>query len=512
MNYAGKYIYRSIGIISGLVFILAFLLIILIEIPPLHKQRYKNNFDLNSANLAERTLIEKNATDVENNNRAGIIQVITTFAQIIGGAALFTSLYFTYKTFQATEDGKINERFSKSVEMLGGENLELHLGGIYALERLSRDSQKDYWTTMEVLTAFVRGNSHKSIEAVAVEAEKPVAANDSAENADKDAPDEIYFREDILAALSVIGRREGQALEKDRINLQKASFVNANLSGAKLIGFDLTDANFNKANLNKADLRKATLIRTSLRQADLTDADLTGANLTEADLTEETDLTNAELKDAILNEADLSFADLKDACLIDAKLRNANLTNADLTSANLTNADLTFADLTDADLWGAELNGATLESAIFNEANLEEALLINAVLKKAKFNSADLSNSDFSCADLEEASLNGADLSGADLTYANLTGADLSNADLSGADLSFANLTESNLTNALMKGAKLLGANLSEAKFVTLEQILSATDYNPARLPEELEKELKAKKAKEKTVANRDSAENQPKA
>jgi hypothetical protein len=32
----------------------------------------------------------------------------------------------------------------------------VRLGGIYALERIARDSESDHWAVMEVLTAFVR--------------------------------------------------------------------------------------------------------------------------------------------------------------------------------------------------------------------------------------------------------------------------------------------------------------------------------------------------------------------
>jgi len=34
--------------------------------------------------------------------------------------------------------------------------LELRLGGIYALERIAQESEKDYWPIMEVLTTYVR--------------------------------------------------------------------------------------------------------------------------------------------------------------------------------------------------------------------------------------------------------------------------------------------------------------------------------------------------------------------
>ena len=37
--------------------------------------------------------------------------------------------------------------------------MEIRLGGIYALERISNESEKDYWPIMEILTAYVRKNS-----------------------------------------------------------------------------------------------------------------------------------------------------------------------------------------------------------------------------------------------------------------------------------------------------------------------------------------------------------------
>jgi hypothetical protein len=37
--------------------------------------------------------------------------------------------------------------------------VEIRLGGIYALERITNELEKDYWSIMEVLTAYVRKNS-----------------------------------------------------------------------------------------------------------------------------------------------------------------------------------------------------------------------------------------------------------------------------------------------------------------------------------------------------------------
>src|SRR5215213_5811411 len=88
--------------------------------------------------------------------------LVVTLAQILGGTALLSGLYFTWRTLQVNREGQITERFTRAIEQLGAthgdnsKNLELRLGGIYALERISRESEGDHWSIMEVLTAYVR--------------------------------------------------------------------------------------------------------------------------------------------------------------------------------------------------------------------------------------------------------------------------------------------------------------------------------------------------------------------
>ena len=76
------------------------------------------------------------------------------------------TLYLTWRRANAAEwtvevsvEGQITERFTKAVEQLGSDNTAISLGGIYALERIAKDSEKDHWPVMEVLTAYVRENS-----------------------------------------------------------------------------------------------------------------------------------------------------------------------------------------------------------------------------------------------------------------------------------------------------------------------------------------------------------------
>src|SRR5215208_1920659 len=48
------------------------------------------------------------------------------------------------------EQGQITERFTRAIDQLGSEKLEIRLGGIYALERIAKDSPRDHLQILEV--------------------------------------------------------------------------------------------------------------------------------------------------------------------------------------------------------------------------------------------------------------------------------------------------------------------------------------------------------------------------
>src|SRR5215217_7452522 len=91
--------------------------------------------------------------------------LVVTLAQILAGTALLSGLYFTWRTLQVNREGQITERFTRAIDQLGkvDENnnklFEIRIGGIYALERIARESEEDYEPIMEVLTAYVRQNA-----------------------------------------------------------------------------------------------------------------------------------------------------------------------------------------------------------------------------------------------------------------------------------------------------------------------------------------------------------------
>ena len=277
---------------------------------------------------------------------------------VAGGALVFTALNFNLlrrnseqadqwqrSTQLLTEHGQVTDRYTKAIAQLGDENLDVRIGGIYALERVARDSRRDHPTVMEVLTAYIRDRSHK---------QGPPSDPTAAE------PDRST-QPDVEAALTVVGRRDATRdirsidltgailhgahlarmhparmhparMHPARVDLTGADLTGAHLDGAHLDGVIFTDAIFTDAHLAGAHLGGATLIGAHLARAHLTGAHLDGVIFV-------------------------------DAILTGAHLGGAHLIRADLASADLASADLADADLTGADLTGAHLDGAHLDGA-----------------------------------------------------------------------------------------------------------------------------------------------------
>ncbi|XHX78500.1 MAG: pentapeptide repeat-containing protein [Stenomitos frigidus ULC029] len=244
-----------------------------------------------------------------------IVGGLGTLATIVGGIILYLNFRVANKNTVLTESRLVTERFSKAVDQLGSDKLEVRLGGIYALERIAQDSARDHWTIMEVLTAFVREQS-------------PVAANTRSQvkrsfveealqpEVPKDEPASVT--QDVQAALTVIGRREvkndpeGKFLDLSRSHLSGANLRGAILNGAILRGAKLRDAYLYNADLESADLRGANFSSAILWGAKLRDAYLKGANLSSTYLTSVQGMTEEQLNSANLCQTTLPDGTISD--------------------------------------------------------------------------------------------------------------------------------------------------------------------------------------------------------
>jgi hypothetical protein len=223
------------------------------------------------------------------------------------GAGLFAAgaLIFTARNFTLSREGQVADRYTKAIEQLGSDKLDVRLGGIYALERIARDSARDHPTVMEVLTAFIREHSRE-----------PDAGRHWHRLADRPgrlhsrlyswlAPEgrgrERSIRPDVQAAITVVGQRDTKR-DFGRINLSRANLTDANLYRANLGGANLNEANLRGAFIASADLRVADLTAADLRDAALMFTDFTSASLVAADL------RRADLQGANFSSANLGIA------------------------------------------------------------------------------------------------------------------------------------------------------------------------------------------------------------
>jgi hypothetical protein len=177
----------------------------------------------------------------------------TTLIQGLGGAVLLIGLYLTLRNLQVTQDKQITEHYTRAVEQLGSAKLEVRLGAIYALERIARDSERDHWPIMEILTAYVQRRVSIGVKPPPQEKTQP---HKTPPTTRRSPPKPAA---DIQAVLTVIGRRartydkgEDQRLDLSDTNLRWARLADAHLEGAYLVGAHLEETELWGAHLEGA--------------------------------------------------------------------------------------------------------------------------------------------------------------------------------------------------------------------------------------------------------------------
>ncbi|MEZ0140267.1 pentapeptide repeat-containing protein [Microbacterium sp. NRRL B-14842] len=249
-----------------------------------------------------------------------------------GGLIAIVTLIFTWRRDRIARvgadlerDANSTSRYTEAITQLGSVERSIRLGGIYALERIAFDSMRDHQTILDVLAAYIRGNSPRQ------------------------EGEPTPLSEDVNAAVSVIGRltrlRRGErSIDLARTQLHETDLRGAILVAADLSGADLRGATLVGANLYGADLQRASLINANLRLADLSASRLEGADLSSADLSNAS-LRGARMPMVVARQVSLSNDDLRKTDLSRSNLKGANLTGAGLSETDLSTFDTSDVDL-----------------------------------------------------------------------------------------------------------------------------------------------------------------------
>lgn len=276
--------------------------------------------------------------------RAAAVNAIrSTLMQGLAGLAVLAGLFFTWRQVQDSRQGQVTDRYTRAIDQLGQASPELRVGGIYALERIARDSAADRRTIVEVLATFIRLQS--PLSPGTDERPRPPDLEGrlaAARGMTKTAP--LRDRAPhIQAAITVLGRVRS-ADKRSRGWLARVDLIGSDLGYSDLAGADLHYSDLSQSFILGADLRRA---------------DLTGAWL-----------VRAVLDGARLHQADLRSAVVWLARLPGADLRAADLTGADFSGALIRDASLDLADLRGTDFSAADITGTTFRGAIADDTTI----------------------------------------------------------------------------------------------------------------------------------------------
>jgi len=234
--------------------------------------------------------------------------------QGLAGLLVVTGAIATWRQVHISREGQITERFTRAVDQLGSQNVDVRIGGIYALERIAKNSPADRYAIQFLLGAFIRNHTPWPVGA-------PDGPQHPTATVDEHLPWMRVRAPDIQAAMGVLGRRSPSRNEPtiymSRVDLRSIALRGSRLGGAKFRYANLARAVLvgvwlDRSDMTAADLRRSYLEHAHLNGANLSRAYLQGANLHHADLSQ-ADLCGANLTDTILDGAVLAGAQVDKA-------------------------------------------------------------------------------------------------------------------------------------------------------------------------------------------------------
>ena len=237
-----------------------------------------------------------NLDDFEIRNLAfAFLGTVTGLGGLFGVYMAILRTKTTERQTHTAEEGLITDRINKAVEGLGKSNqkdepvVEIRLGALYALERIAQDSIRDHMQIIEILCAYIRTNSPNN-------------------NKTK------RLREDIRAALTIIGRREGWTEGKERLKIEKKQEYHLDLSNCDLQGVNARDANFSGADFNYSNLTGTQFFQANMSRTIYMGADLSRVSFNSADM------SSARLFRAIIHKTSFNGAKMHNTNMHDATI------------------------------------------------------------------------------------------------------------------------------------------------------------------------------------------------
>ncbi|KNX43076.1 Pentapeptide repeats (8 copies) [Roseovarius tolerans] len=220
-------------------------------------------------------------------------------------------------------------------------NIEVRIGAIYALERISQDSARDHIQIMEILCAYVRQNAPKST-AIPFD----ISGLEYRPEIYKRLPGASEPRVDIQAAISVVSRRKNKRIEREKrrkyridlrgCNLQNADFGAGNWRDAIFDGSVLDQANLASSDFENASFAQCSFENTHFTSASLDDVSASGAKFRFIQISEKAEnfqvLNNIDLMAATFDQCEFSLINVRNQFHV-AELKNSRFIGCEFGSS-----------------------------------------------------------------------------------------------------------------------------------------------------------------------------------
>lgn len=282
-----------------------------------------------------RYLVERESGSIARLTSAELVKAVNdvraTLLQGIGGLVLLVGAIVSIRQLQGNRDANVTDFFSRAIDQMGSDDLNIRLGGIHALSRIARNSADDREAIAEILTTFLRNRCPWPPES---------SSPYSRDFPLSDLPPLRIRAPDAQAALSALGRGLANAYPTTR----------ARGKGANRFRVDLDHTDLRKALLREP----ANLIPIRLSESCLDGSVFVGV-----------DLYGAWIQNTSIREA--SFVN------ISTRLRKATLIKVDLTGARFFGADFGSTFLDNVQLGKAEFHGCYLRWARVRASNFTGA-------------------------------------------------------------------------------------------------------------------------------------------
>lgn len=229
------------------------------------------------------------------------------FGGVVGGIFIAATTLFAWRKLRVAEEGHIADRYFKAIEKLNKNDEPSFLGGVYALGRIAKDSEKDCWKIMRLFSAIVRQYYSTSDDVEMVTTEEL----NNAGRVSADSKLQAIFNEVVDRSLDYpspydgskqydphfdYGKCDLRYLDLRGCNAENFGFYRTFFFGARLQGVNFRGAYLRRANFLKADLSKAILDDADVSYADFRAAD----GLTEEQLLKAKNLHLAQLPEKLI--------------------------------------------------------------------------------------------------------------------------------------------------------------------------------------------------------------------